>query len=198
MSKGEVVQPSSTGGQKAGNNVRAGLLPWAELMEVAELYGQGAAKYEANNWMKGYEWSKSFDAMTRHLSESWLGNEFDDGEGGTGQEHLDCVIFHALALKYFRKHFPQFDDRPVTWAKQQAEEPKPLPWLVLTEDDLKTVTVTWTPEPPQPNLCSSAEERRSTKPRVGCSNHSRGTQGRGVVVASQTVTLREPDRNRSA
>lgn len=111
MSAGEVMTTSSTGGQKAGNDIRMSLLPVRELLEVAELYGKGAKKYSDHNWAKGYEWSKSYDAMNRHAMEWWAGNEFDDGEGGTGQEHLDCVIFHALTLKYFRKHFPEFDDR---------------------------------------------------------------------------------------
>lgn len=121
MSAGEVMTTSSTGGQKAGNGVRMSLLPVRELLEVAELYGKGAKKYSDHNWAKGYEWSKSYDAMNRHAMEWWAGNEFDDGEGGTGQEHLDCVIFHALTLKYFRKHFPEFDDRFKIPEKKQDE-----------------------------------------------------------------------------
>lgn len=111
MSANEVIHTSSTGGQKAGNDVRGTLLPWTELMEVFELFGKGAKKYDDHNWRKGYEWSKSGDALLRHWGEWWEGREFDDGEGGTGQEHLDCVIFHALVLKWFRKHRPEFDDR---------------------------------------------------------------------------------------
>ncbi|SHT13134.1 Uncharacterised protein [Mycobacteroides abscessus subsp. abscessus] len=111
MSVGEVMTTSSTGGQKAGNDVRMSLLPVRELLEVAELYGKGAKKYSDHNWAKGYEWSKSYDAMMRHAMAWWNGEEFDNGEGGTGLEHLTAVIFHALALMYFRKHFPEFDDR---------------------------------------------------------------------------------------
>lgn len=114
MSANETVHTSTTGGQKAGNNVRVGLIPPEELLEVAELYGRGAAKYSDGNWRKGYPWHLSFDALCRHLFAWWSGEEFDNGEGGTGQEHLDCVIFHAFALKWFRKHRPQFDDRPHT------------------------------------------------------------------------------------
>ncbi|MCG7607121.1 dATP/dGTP diphosphohydrolase domain-containing protein [Mycobacterium sp. CnD-18-1] len=117
MSAGEVIHTSSTGGQKAGNNVRMSLLPVAELLEVAELYGIGASKYEAHNWTRGYAWSLSYDALMRHLMAWWSGEEFDNGEGGTGKEHLDCVIFHALALKFFRKHHPEFDDRYSTVSK---------------------------------------------------------------------------------
>lgn len=122
MSTGEVINTSSTGGQKAGNQVRASLLPWEQVMDVAELYGKGAEKYDAHNWMKGYDWSLSHDALHRHLSEWWLGREFDDGEGGTGLEHLTAVVFHAFALMYFRKNFPEFDDRPGTVMQRLADE----------------------------------------------------------------------------
>lgn len=111
MSQGEVIHTSPTGGQKAGNDKRASLLPWTEILEVAELFGRGAKKYDDHNWRKGYRWSLSHDALHRHLAEWWEGRELDDGEGGTGLEHLTCVIFHALVLMWFRKHRPEFDDR---------------------------------------------------------------------------------------
>jgi len=112
MSTDEVIHTSPTGGQKAGNEVRMSLVPTQELLEVAQLFGRGAGKYGAHNWRKGYPWSLSYDALHRHLAAWWEGEEFDLPEaGGTGQEHLDAVIFHALALKWFRKHRPEFDDR---------------------------------------------------------------------------------------
>ncbi|AER47638.1 hypothetical protein DS6A_84 [Mycobacterium phage DS6A] len=120
MSTGETIHTSSTGGQKAGNHVRVGLIPTDELLEVAALFGKGAEKYDDNNWRKGYPWHLSFDALCRHLFAWWGGDEFDNGEGGTGQEHLDAVIFHALVLKWFRKHRPLFDDRPNTVALTEA------------------------------------------------------------------------------
>lgn len=122
VSKGEIIETSKTGGQKAANDVRVGLIPGRELLEVAELFGKGAKKYSSWNWARGYDWSLSYDALNRHLWEWWLGSEFDNGEGGTGQEHLDCVIFHALVLKYFRKHHRQFDDRHIPPAPDLANE----------------------------------------------------------------------------
>ena len=58
-------------------------------MEDDQLYGKGAAKYAANNWMLGYSRSSPTTPCKRHAMEWWGGNEFDDGEGGTGQERLD-------------------------------------------------------------------------------------------------------------
>lgn len=113
MSAGEVIHTSSTGGQKAGNDVRMSLVPVRELMEVAELYGKGANKYEAHNWTRGYEWSKSYDALWRHMAEFWAGNEIDDGEGGTGLPHLTCAAFHVFTLLYFSKHHRALDDRHI-------------------------------------------------------------------------------------
>lgn len=118
MSRGEVIHTSSSGGQKAGNDVRMSLLPAEELLDVAKLFGLGAKKYSDHNWRKGFDWSLSYDALHRHLAAWWSGEEFDNGEGGTGQEHLDCVIFHALVLKWFRKHRPEFDDRWSTFSRE--------------------------------------------------------------------------------
>lgn len=114
MSEGEVITTSAKGGQKAGNNVRMSLVPVRELLQVAELYGKGAEKYAAWNWALGYEWSKSYDALWRHMAEFWDGNEFDDGEGGTGLPHLTCAAFHIFSLLYFSKHHRDLDDRPNT------------------------------------------------------------------------------------
>lgn len=117
MSAGEVVHTASTGGQKAGNDVRMSLVPAVELMEVAELYGRGAKKYSSWNWAKGYEWSNSYDALQRHLAAFWSGEEIDDGEGGTGLQHLSCAAFHVLTLMYFSKHHRALDDRHIAPAQ---------------------------------------------------------------------------------
>ncbi len=105
----EVRVTSSTGGQKGTKPERYSLLPWAELDEVARLYAFGAMKYDDHNWMRGYDWHLSFDAGTRHWRAFWGGESIDPE---TGCHHLSSVVFHALALMYFEKHFPDFDDRP--------------------------------------------------------------------------------------
>jgi hypothetical protein len=113
VSAGEVIHTASTGGQKAGNNTRLSLLPAVELLEVAELYGKGAAKYADHNWTRGYAWSLSYDALQRHLGAFWSGEEIDDGEGGTGLQHLACAAFHVLTLMYYSKHHRALDDRHI-------------------------------------------------------------------------------------
>lgn len=103
------IRNDKTGGEKGRKLERFDLLPWAELEEVARLYGKGAAKYEARNWERGYDWSLSFGALHRHLAAFWQGESAD---AETGCSHLASVVFHALALMQFERTHPELDDRP--------------------------------------------------------------------------------------
>ena len=106
----EVRTTSSTGGQKGSKRARFDLIP-AVIWEVAELYGNGAEKYEDRNWERGYDWSLSYAACQRHLHQFWSGEEEDEE---MALSHLACAIFHALALLHFQRHdqYQAFDDRP--------------------------------------------------------------------------------------
>lgn len=92
-------------------NARMSFLPWVELMEVAELYNFGTQKYAPHNWRQGFDWGLSYDALIRHAGQFWEGEEVD---AETQCSHLTSVVFHALALMYFVKHYPELDDRPNT------------------------------------------------------------------------------------
>jgi len=105
----EVRTTSRTGGQKGTKPQRYDLIPAAPLRTLAELYGRGAEKYEPRNWERGYEWSKSFAALNRHLWQFWSGQDVDDE---TGLPHLASVAWHAFALLEFMDRHPDFDDRP--------------------------------------------------------------------------------------
>lgn len=123
---------AKTGGMKASKRARMDLIPWNAIWKVAELYGDGAAKYSAHNWRKGYDWSLSFQSMMRHAALYWEGEEYDPEfckefkEGlhlhdETCVSHMTAVVFHALALITFAEEYPEGDDRPhVSLAKNQA------------------------------------------------------------------------------
>lgn len=108
MSSGEIMTVSTTGGQKATNNVRMDMIPVEALQEIGKNYGFGASKYGRDNWLKGYEWSLSYAALLRHLTAFW-GGESQDPEGDF--HHLAAVCFHAIALMMFEKHGLGTDDR---------------------------------------------------------------------------------------
>lgn len=104
----EIRTISSTGGEKGAKPQRFSLLPVEALEKVAELYGKGAAKYAAHNWRRGYDWSKSYDALMRHANAFWRGEDIDE-EMQT--PHMAAVAFHALTLLTFMEEQPDFDDR---------------------------------------------------------------------------------------
>jgi hypothetical protein len=76
------------------------------------MYGRGAEKYHETpdnpNWRKGYEWSKSYDALMRHATQFWGGEDIDDE---MQLPHMAAVAFHALTLLTFMEEHPEFDDR---------------------------------------------------------------------------------------
>ena len=106
----EVRTTSSTGGEKGVKPERYDLLPKAALDEIARVYAFGATKYADHNWLKGYEWSKSYAALQRHLTAWWAG---EDTDPESGLSHLGHAGFHVFALLVFesRERFAQHDDR---------------------------------------------------------------------------------------
>lgn len=75
--RGEVRTTSVTGGQKGVKLERHDLIPMGPLRELAEHFGKGAQKYDDHQWRKGYEWSKSYSAIQRHLTAFWGGEDYD-------------------------------------------------------------------------------------------------------------------------
>lgn len=94
-----IVTDEKTGGKKGAKLARFSLIPSEFLWALAEHYGRGARKYEDRNWEKGYKWSLSLDAHSRHLH-LWLGGEDNDGE--TGTNHLIAAAWHLIALFIFQ------------------------------------------------------------------------------------------------
>lgn len=110
------VTDPETGGQKGQKQARFDLIPVEPLWEVARHFGVGAAKYDDNNWRRGYAWGLSYAALQRHASLFWAG-ESDDGE--TDTHHLAAVVFHALVLMQHDMCGGGTDDR---WSTVSAAE----------------------------------------------------------------------------
>lgn len=106
-----VVDPV-TGGAKGQKLARFDMIPPDVLLALAEHYGKGEAKYPSDetglpNWMRGYRWSLSVAALERHLKAFLMGEDIDSE---TGSPHLVAVIWHAIALEWFRTHGKGTDD----------------------------------------------------------------------------------------
>jgi dATP/dGTP diphosphohydrolase/recombination endonuclease VII len=104
----KVVVDPNTGGRKATKLARFDLISPRGLWELAEVYGRGSLKYEADNWMRGYKWSLSFSALMRHALAFWSGQARSDDNN----HHMACVAWHAFALIEFEALGLGKDDRP--------------------------------------------------------------------------------------
>lgn len=112
MRTGEIrTTDPDTGAQKGMKLERHDLIPARFLIELACHYGVGAAKYADRNWERGYDWSKSYAALQRHLNQFWAGEDIDEE---TGSKHIVAAAWHCIALATFMDEHPEKDDRPTT------------------------------------------------------------------------------------
>lgn len=108
---GDGLKVSETGGQKAEKPSKIGYLDPTALMllgEVAGMSGPGK-KYPMHNFLKGFDWSLSFNALQRHALQFWAGEDLDPE---SGLPHMAHVAWHALALVAFLDRGIGKDDRP--------------------------------------------------------------------------------------
>lgn len=125
---GEVRVTSPTGGQKGQKNIRLGGADPIAMLELGRIYGMGELKYDRFNYLKGYAYSLSVDALKRHLLAFEAGEEYDecsfhpgqhgDEHGydpavcdGSGLLHTAHVAWHGLALTSFVMRGVGQDDR---------------------------------------------------------------------------------------
>lgn len=128
MKEREVRVTSSTGGQKGAKDIRLGGADPIAMGELGRVYGIGEKKYDRFNYLKGYDWSLSIDALKRHLLAFEAGEEYDectvhpgqhDAEhdfdpetcDGSGLLHTAHVAWHGLTLTSFVMRGLGRDDR---------------------------------------------------------------------------------------
>ena len=123
MDGGAVKRTSSTGASKGDKLARFDMIPTGPLTQLAEHYGKGAIKYPAvdgvDNWRLGYEWSLSYAALQRHVTQFWGGEDFDRE---TGSHHLVAAMWHCMALLEWSAAHPEFDDRPSVAVQKHLDQ----------------------------------------------------------------------------
>ena len=116
------ITDPKTGGQKGQKLAQLGALDPLALLEVAKVAGFGATKYERYNFMRGYNWSLSFDAQMRHALQFWSCQDLDSESKIWHQAH---VAWHALTLLAFQLRGLGTDDRfkqPIPGAQPSEEQ----------------------------------------------------------------------------
>lgn len=105
----EVRIVSGTGGAKGQKLAQLGALDPLALMEVARVAGYGTRKYERFNFLRGYPWSLTMDAASRHLLLHWSG---EDRDPESGLLHAAHFAWHGLTACSFLLRGVGEDDRP--------------------------------------------------------------------------------------
>jgi|JI10StandDraft_1071094.scaffolds.fasta_scaffold74845_3 hypothetical protein len=106
---------SETGGAKGQKECELGDIDPKALWELGRIAGFGARKYTSDtedgrfNYMKGYNYTSSYNALQRHAMQFWMGEDIDEE---SNCYHLACVAWHALCLLTFRLRKLGTDDRP--------------------------------------------------------------------------------------
>jgi hypothetical protein len=128
MSTRETRLVSPTGGEKGAKEIRLGGADPIAMLELGRVYGMGERKYARFNYLKGYPWSLSIDALKRHLLAYEAGQDYDEcsthpGQhdddheydpatcDGSGLLHTSHVAWHGLTLTSFLLRGIGQDDR---------------------------------------------------------------------------------------
>jgi hypothetical protein len=108
MNSDEIRVVSATGGEKGSKPEKLGAIDPLALRYLARVAAMGEEKYSRFNFLKGYAWSLSVDALLRHLM-AFLDGEDLDPESGL--PHTAHVAWHGLALTSFLERHVGEDDR---------------------------------------------------------------------------------------
>lgn len=131
----EVRTVSASGGAKGTKPEEVAWLDPRSILEVGAVASMGAHKYGNHNFRNGYEWSKCYNALHRHLAAFWGGQDVDEE---SGLPHMAHAAWHCLALLTFMREHGEYDDRyspdhDITpevqgvWFKLEPEPPKRFP-----------------------------------------------------------------------
>jgi hypothetical protein len=103
-----IVTDPVTGGQKGKKPLQVGAIDPLARAELGKVAAFGGDKYDRGNYLKGYDWSLSVDALHRHLLAFESGEDYDDE---SGLLHAAHAAWHALALVSFTLRDLGTDDR---------------------------------------------------------------------------------------
>jgi hypothetical protein len=83
-------------------------LPLTAIEAIIEVYMVGAKKYGIDNWKKGFQYSRIYDATLRHLTSFWKGQDKDEE---TGLYHLAQAAWNVITLLWMSINNKGIDDR---------------------------------------------------------------------------------------
>jgi Domain of unknown function (DUF5664) len=116
---------------KSGQKWDAGKLRFT-LLDPTYVWGTirvlefGAQKYHVNNWRRGMDFSRPYNALQRHL-DAWF-NKREELDPETGEHHLDHASCCLMFLRGYAANpclYSKFDDRQLSFEMPgETERPK--------------------------------------------------------------------------
>lgn len=103
-----IVTDAKTGGKKGKKPLEVGAIDPRARAELGKVAAFGTQKYDRGNYLKGYDWSLSVDALHRHMLAFESGEDLDPE---SGLLHTAHAAWHALALCSFQLGKLGTDDR---------------------------------------------------------------------------------------
>ena len=101
-------QPQLSGKKFDEGKPQLGLISTAFLWAIAKVMTHGRQKYGANNWREGLDWHRPYDALQRHLTVWWDGEDIDQD---SGYSHLWLASCELMFLVEYENKKRGNDDR---------------------------------------------------------------------------------------
>ena len=99
-----------------------GLVARSLIWAIGTTMTFGAKKYGADNWRGGMEWNRPYDALLRHLTAWWDG---EDKDLESGQSHLWHAACELMFLVEYEAKGIGVDNRHETKRRNQKTEEIP-------------------------------------------------------------------------
>lgn len=106
---GWLAQPQRELKKLDSGKVPLQLVPCSLITAVGTVLAFGATKYAPRAWEEGFEWSRAYGALLRHLVAWWTGENFDNETGKSHLWHAACEL--AFLIEWETTH-AENDDRP--------------------------------------------------------------------------------------
>lgn len=103
-----IMEDPETGGRKGMKESQLGFIDPKALYDLGRVAGFGTQKYDKWNYLKGYDYSLSFNAAMRHMLQFWDGEDYDEE---SSYLHVLHAAWHMLALASFITKEIGNDDR---------------------------------------------------------------------------------------
>ena len=99
--RAQVAKHGNTVGIKFDDNkLRMDLMPIRPIEDIARVLTFGAKKYADRNWEKGFDYSRTYGALQRHLHSWFKGEENDPQTGLSHLAHAGCCLMFLLEFTH--------------------------------------------------------------------------------------------------